>query len=250
MILKDTVAQSMDDLEWYYGYSDGRGCAITVEGTNQEAGLASCTSGTDSSCSDMQDGLTWNMVLSGELSAPAYGTYRLTNKVMDASYNNEAYQYWRIKWTANTNAHGPLVTWAKVVPLVTFSTSNMPVEVTALGSDNSAISAGGQHTVYLKSDGRVFASGFNGEGQLGTESYTDSSTPVHVTSLVNIQAIGAGTDFTLYLRADGRVFATGRNQYGQLGDGTNDGRNAPVEITSLGSDNAKLSAGTEHSMFL
>eukprot|EP01043_Picozoa_sp_COSAG02_P035560 COSAG02_NODE_2555_length_8532_cov_7.259900_1_plen_103_part_10 len=58
-----------------------------------------------------------------------------------------------------------------------------PVEVTALGGENVAVSAGGGHSLVLTGDGRVMAFGYNGNGRLGDGTTTDRHSPVEVTAL-------------------------------------------------------------------
>src|SRR3989337_2660422 len=67
------------------------------------------------------------------------------------------------------------------------------------------IASGGFHTVSLKSDGTVWAWGYNGYGQLGDGTYTDSSTPVQVIGLRGIAAIAVGHYYTVALKSDGTV---------------------------------------------
>jgi alpha-tubulin suppressor-like RCC1 family protein len=64
-------------------------------------------------------------------------------------------------------------------------------------TDIVAISAGGLHTVGLKADGTVVATGNNDEGQCNVSYWTD------------IVAIAAGSNHTLGLKADGTVVVAG-----------------------------------------
>ena len=84
----------------------------------------------------------------------------------------------------------------------------------------TAIAGGDFHTVALKSDGTVWAWGYNDEGQLGDGITTGRTTPVQVSSLSGVTAIAAGYRHTVALKSDGTVWAWGYNEYGQLGDGT------------------------------
>ena len=67
----------------------------------------------------------------------------------------------------------------------------VPVQVSGL-TVVTAVSAGGEHSLALKSDGTVWAWGYNGYGQLGNVSYNDSNTPVQVSGLTGVMAISAG----------------------------------------------------------
>jgi alpha-tubulin suppressor-like RCC1 family protein len=105
----------------------------------------------------------------------------------------------------------------------------------------SKISAGGWHTVSLKSDNTVWTWGYNQYGQLGdgtSGAGTDKATPVQVKgpegaeSLNEIIAIAAGGDHTVTLRNDGTVWAFGWNGDGELGDGTITKKTTPVQVLS------------------
>ena len=96
-----------------------------------------------------------------------------------------------------------------------------------------AIAAGKQHSMVLKKDGSVWATGYNAYGQLGTGSATNSDIFVEVIS-DGVKIIAAGAFHSMALKHDGSVWATGSNQYGQFGDGTTSskhsyGRLTPVE---------------------
>ena len=69
--------------------------------------------------------------------------------------------------------------------------------------DIVAISAGGLHTVGLKSDGTVVAVGLNNDGQCNVSDWRD------------IVAISACWRHTVGLKSDGSVAAVGNNEYGQ-----------------------------------
>jgi alpha-tubulin suppressor-like RCC1 family protein len=55
-----------------------------------------------------------------------------------------------------------------------------------------SISAGGDQTCALLSDGTVPCRGTSREGELGNGSYTDSLTPVRVSMLTQVDSLGAG----------------------------------------------------------
>lgn len=107
-----------------------------------------------------------------------------------------------------------------------------------------SVSASG-HSLALKSDGTLWAWGYNHYGQLGDGTNTDRNTPVQIGS--GYAAISAGGAHTLALKVDGTLWAWGDNAGGQLGDGTNESRNLPTEI---GSGYSVISAGSGHSMAL
>ncbi|MBK9401485.1 MAG: choice-of-anchor D domain-containing protein [Bacteroidetes bacterium] len=112
-----------------------------------------------------------------------------------------------------------------------------------------AIAAAVPHSLFLKNDGTVWATGFNAKGQLGDGTTTQRSTPVQVSGLSSITSITGGTDHSLFLKNDGTVWATGWNGYGQLGDGTNTDKTTPIQVSGLSGITA-IESGWNHSLFL
>jgi alpha-tubulin suppressor-like RCC1 family protein len=117
----------------------------------------------------------------------------------------------------------------------------------------SAVAAGQNHTLALKTDGTVWAWGNNWFGQLGLGTQTDSQpTPVQVPGLAAISAVGAGYDHSLAVGMGGTVFAWGYNFYGQV-DGTggdaNEFRTTPVQVAGL-TGIVAVTGGWTHSLAL
>ena len=83
------------------------------------------------------------------------------------------------------------------------------------------------HTVAVKTDGTLWAWGYNGAGQLGDGTTTDRSSPVQVGTDTNWASVAAGDLHTVAVKTDGTLWAWGDNGYGQLGDGTTDQRTQP-----------------------
>ena len=115
--------------------------------------------------------------------------------------------------------------------------SAAPVLVTRTGVLDGesvvAISAAGDHSVALCSDGRMAAWGQGGDGQLGNNGTTDSSVPVLVTQTgvlagKMVAAVSTGTYHSTALCGDGTAAGWGDNSFGQLGN--NSGVNSPVPV--------------------
>ena len=111
------------------------------------------------------------------------------------------------------------------------------------------VAGGWYHSVALKTDGTVWAWGYNVHGQVGDDTTEDRNTPVQVSNLTNVQAIAAGKCHTLALKSDGTVWAWGDNGRGQLGDATNAERHTPVQVSGLTHVQA-ISAKHDHSVAL
>ena len=85
--------------------------------------------------------------------------------------------------------------------------------------DAKAIAAGSRHSMVLKEDGSVWATGYNRYGQLGD--YTTNTAYFLLPVLPGgVETIAAGGFHSMVLNEDGSVWATGSNKYGQSGIGS------------------------------
>ena len=141
--------------------------------------------------------------------------------------------------------------------------SYVPVAVNTSGALSGriviAISAGGDHSLALCSDGTLAGWGSNGGGQLGNNTTADSPVPVAVVqsgvlSSKTIIAISAGAGHCLALCADGTAAAWGYNSSGQLGNNTTTQSSVPVALFQSGLLASKtiiaVAAGASHSLAL
>jgi alpha-tubulin suppressor-like RCC1 family protein len=105
-----------------------------------------------------------------------------------------------------------------------------------------AIAAGWIHSVALDSDGKVYATGHNGYGELGLGDNDHRNTFTEVTSLsgknITVIIVGSGSH-SFALAKDRKVYAAGHNDWRQLGLGDNDDRDTFTEVTSLSDKNIK-----------
>lgn len=111
---------------------------------------------------------------------------------------------------------------------------------------------GGLHSLAIGKDGKVWAWGNNGYGQLGIGNTMASYIPVTVAGIENIKSVAAGYYHSLALKTDGTLWAWGNNANGELGLGNADSstsKNAPVQIPSLTNIKA-VAAGDNHSIAL
>lgn len=147
-------------------------------------------------------------------------------------------------WTWGLNAWGEL----GINSLV--SNSAVPVQVEGAGGvgylSNIAVIMGGEtHNVALKSDGTVWAWGWNMYNQIGDGTTTERLVPVEVNGLTNIVSLGGRAYHTLALRSDGTVWAWGLDKNGALGNGVDDSNpDFPVPAQVPGITNAiQVTAG-------
>ncbi len=124
-----------------------------------------------------------------------------------------------------------------------------PSDSTGFLTGAVAVGAGDEHSLAAKSDGTVWAWGYNNYGQLGNGTTDNSSIAVKVSGLSNVTALEAGAGFSLALQDDGTVWGWGQNSSGQLGDGTTFNQYTPVQVTGLQNITA-IAAGDEHSLAL
>jgi alpha-tubulin suppressor-like RCC1 family protein len=111
-----------------------------------------------------------------------------------------------------------------------------------------AIAGGGFHSLALEQNGRVWAWGGNGYGQLGNGDTTDRWLPVRPVNMYEVTAIAVGFGHSLVLKRDGSMCAWGMNSYGgQLGDNTTIDRYTQVPVMGLPGVSA-IAAGCFHSL--
>jgi alpha-tubulin suppressor-like RCC1 family protein len=129
---------------------------------------------------------------------------------------------------------------------------SLPVTVRG-ASSIVAVAAGCDHSLALRSDGRVLSWGKNSFGQLGVGSTVDRLEATLVEGATSITAIAAGQDHSLALNVRGTMLSWGRDSEGQLGNGGSDNpsNSQAKELFPVGvlgaSDIASIGAGGWHS---
>jgi alpha-tubulin suppressor-like RCC1 family protein len=128
----------------------------------------------------------------------------------------------------------------------TTTTRLTPVQVKGAGgvgflTNVVAVEAGEFQILALKSDGTLWAWGYNNYGQLGDGTTTNRSTPVQVLGaggvgfLTGISKLAMGiANSPLVLKNDGTLWAWGWNLYGQLGSNTTTNSSVPVQVMGAG----------------
>jgi alpha-tubulin suppressor-like RCC1 family protein len=95
------------------------------------------------------------------------------------------------------------------------------------------VASGISFSLFLNSNGTVWACGDNQVGQLGDGTIVERHAPVLVNGISGIIAIATLGASSLYLKNNGTVWASGENTYGQLGDGTNIEKHLPTKVIGL-----------------
>ena len=124
-----------------------------------------------------------------------------------------------------------------------------PVQIGS-GTDWYKVESGnGECSLALKTDGTMWAWGYNLRGQLGQSNRIYRSSPVQIGSLTTWSQISIKFDFAGAVKTDGTLWTWGQASLGQLGHGNFTRRSSPVQVGALTSW-LKVSTGSQHSLFL
>ena len=115
----------------------------------------------------------------------------------------------------------------------------------------TSIATGATHNLAIGSDGSVWASGNDSNGQLG-DGLTGRVDPTaaKVATIEHTVEIAAGSDHSLVLTADGTLYAFGADGNGQLGDGGNSDQSSPEIVSGITDAITSIAAGASHSVVL
>ena len=193
---------------------------------------------------------------SGQLGIGTSGDFRITLTEMIDSNNSDiiaiAASYRTIVLKSNGTVWGTGDNWSGSLGIGTSGdTRTTLTAMTDFNSSVAAIATGFEHTIVLKNDGTVWATGDNNDGQLGIGSFDQQITLTAMTDFnSSITALAAGGFYSLVLKNDGTVWATGANDFGQLGIGTLDPQLTLTAMTDFNSSITALAAGFYHSLVL
>jgi alpha-tubulin suppressor-like RCC1 family protein len=131
----------------------------------------------------------------------------------------------------------------------TMVNKSSPVSVVGGFTDWVQVSAGFQHNIGLRSNGTVWAWGFNYSGQLGDGTQTSKSSPVSVLGgFTDWVQVSAGSDHNVGIRSNGTAWAWGVGASGLLGDNTTTNKSSPVSVVGGFTDWVQFDAGTGHTV--
>ena len=111
------------------------------------------------------------------------------------------------------------------------------------------ISGGGSHSLAIDKNGRAWAWGTNGNGQLGDNSVTSRLTPVSVLGAVKTFCrISAANNHSLAIDKNGRAWGWGYNGTGQLGNNSTVINRTPVSVLGAVKTFCQIAAGSTYSL--
>lgn len=128
-------------------------------------------------------------------------------------------------WVWGSNLYGQLGSGA-----VSSDNVTSPVQL-GTGTNWVAIAAGDFHSLAVRSDGTLWAWGYNNKGQLGLGSTSYSvATPTQVTGDVDWARVDAEYDYSMGIDQDGDLYSWGNNYNGILGLGNSTNRKSPALV--------------------
>jgi alpha-tubulin suppressor-like RCC1 family protein len=168
-------------------------------------------------------------------------------KYVTKSYLMDVYPYLQdvgIKmpglWLVGDNIYGQLGD-------STTTERSSPVQTICGGTNWKQVAAGYAYTAAIKTDGTLWAWGYNILGQLGDSTTTDKSSPVQtIAGGTNWKQVATGYAHTAAIKTDGTLWLWGYNEYGQLGDSTIASKLSPVQTICGGTNWKQVAVGGGH----
>jgi alpha-tubulin suppressor-like RCC1 family protein len=107
---------------------------------------------------------------------------------------------------------------------------NYALQQIGTATDWQSIESSTDHTMALKTNGTLWATGYNPNGQLGIGTTSNANVFTQVGTATNWAKVRCSRQHTLALDTNGTLWAWGDNTYGQLGNGTTTNSNIPIQI--------------------
>lgn len=111
----------------------------------------------------------------------------------------------------------------------------------------STVACGRYHTVAIKTDGTLWAWGYNKYGQLGLGDNRDRNLPAQVGVATDWAMIACGNYHTIAIKKNGTLWASGLNMDYQLGFGNNTDRNSFMQM-GTDADWSRVACGARHTI--
>ncbi|MFZ4599033.1 MAG: RCC1 domain-containing protein, partial [Terrimicrobiaceae bacterium] len=126
------------------------------------------------------------------------------------------------------------------------STTNRssPVQTIACGTNWANLDLAELHSAAVKTDGTLWLWGRNIQGQLGTNSTIDQSSPVQTLSTgINWKQVSLGFNHSAAIKCDGTLWMWGGATCGALGTNSTTDQSSPVQTISTGTNWKQVSLG-------
>jgi alpha-tubulin suppressor-like RCC1 family protein len=147
-----------------------------------------------------------------------------------------------LAWAWGSNAYGRLGDNTNV-------SKSSPVLVAGGFTDWCQVDAGSYHNLAVRTNGTLWAWGYNFSGTLGDNTTVSKSSPVSVVGgFTDWCQVSAGSFHSLAVRTNGTLWAWGFNTYGRLGDNTVVSKSSPVSVVGGFTDWCQASAGSSFSL--
>jgi alpha-tubulin suppressor-like RCC1 family protein len=155
--------------------------------------------------------------------------------------------------TAAVKTDGTLWTWGRNLEgqlgINTLNQQESPVQTSVAGTTWKQVSCGGLHTTAIKTDGTLWAWGYNFYGQIGNGTTALTITPVEVTAgSTNWKQVSGGRFHTAAVKTDGTLWCWGQNAYGHLGDNTSIDKTTPTQVSGGGTTWKQVAGGIRHTV--
>jgi len=181
---------------------------------------------------------------SGKFSTPIVKTSDTTWTSIATASHTLAIKSDGTLWAWGNNGSGEL-------GILSTATQVSPVLVSGpSGASWLAVACGQSSSFGITTEGRLYAWGYNADGQLGDLTTTAKSSPVLVSGPASTSwSVVDSSRFTLGITTTGRLYAWGINDYGQLGDLTITNKSSPILVSGPATTSwSVIATGNQHSM--
>jgi alpha-tubulin suppressor-like RCC1 family protein len=247
-----TAAIKTDGTLWTWGYNDSgqlgdgsttnRSSPVTTAGGGTDWKQVSC--GYRSAIAIKNDGSLWTW---GHNSFGQLGTGNTTSRSSPGTTAGGGTNWKQVSIGGRANSFGlktdgTLWSWGRdsygSLAAGTSNTSrSSPVTVVNGGTNWKQVAAGEGMVHAIKTDGTLWACGYNSFGQLGDNTTTNRSSFVSTSGGgTNWKQVSSGFRYATAVKTDGTLWTWGVNNNGQLGNGTTTSRNSPGTTAGGGTD--------------
>jgi alpha-tubulin suppressor-like RCC1 family protein len=174
--------------------------------------------------------------------------YRDDRQIEEDIEDHFATDYWLFEqfigdqlWAWGSNEFGKLGTETTITSPITYRST--PRQEFTSSTNWRQVSCGRDHSLAIKTDGTLWAWGYNNNGQIGNNTLNQQVTPIQIGTATNWKQVAGGESHSLSIKTDGTLWAWGDNLYGQLGDNTTTDKPTPIQEFTLSKNWKQVTAG-------